>query len=88
MIMVRNTLFQNLAMKLQILSWKILCHLQAHMHTHSGAEAIQKSNTTHYIATVKARQYNIFAHTLMCMTTHLLAEMKGKQRMTRMPIST
>lgn len=38
MIMVRKTLFQNLAMKPQILRWKILCHLQiiVNQYLHTG----------------------------------------------------
>lgn len=42
MIIVRNTLFQNLATQFQILSWKILCHLQPHTQTH---KRLQTSRT-------------------------------------------
>lgn len=34
MIMVRNTLFQNLDIQLQILRWKMLCHLHKHLKSH------------------------------------------------------
>lgn len=39
MIIVRNTLFQNLDIQLQILRWKMLCHLHKHVKSqHYGAQ--------------------------------------------------
>ena len=98
MIMVRNTLFQNLATKLQIRSWKILCHLRnetAIIDRKSSVHMLAQNITLGFFVGFFLQNYHSSAvlfvqqHTwLWAPVTYLLAEMKGKQRMTMMPIST
>lgn len=78
MIIVRNTLFQNCAIQLQILSWKILCHLQHRQHKHVC------NSMSPYSLTIQVYDHNPWP---CCGHTNLLAEMKGKQRKMRISIS-